>query len=201
MIRRVVPIFLVLSVAVQPLPARERQQRPKELNAAINRGMEALLRFLPELMKGNGGPDELGRLTLCMTALFKSGLPTDHEVVAPALEQMKSFAHGRTYSAACYLFALDAYWQAKRREWLEKNPEERAESRDTGARVRAAVDTLPLKHREILCLRHFEDLSYLEISEHLGIPEGTVMSRLYYARNRLAERLGDLLESCTECGH
>ncbi|MCH2376307.1 MAG: hypothetical protein MK538_19145, partial [Planctomycetes bacterium] len=128
MIRRVTLIFLVFYVGLQPLTARERRQRPKELNIAIDRGKEALLRFLPELMKGNGGPDELGRLTLCMTALFKSGLPTDHEVVAPALEQMKSFAHGRTYSAACYLFALDAYWQAKRREWLEKNPEERAES-------------------------------------------------------------------------
>ena len=128
MIRQVTLIFLVFYVGLQPLTARERRQRPKELNIAIDRGKEALLRFLPELMKGNGGPDELGRLTLCMTALFKSGLPTDHEVVAPALEQMKSFAHGRTYSAACYLFALDAYWQAKRREWLEKNPEERAES-------------------------------------------------------------------------
>jgi RNA polymerase sigma-70 factor (ECF subfamily) len=73
-------------------------------------------------------------------------------------------------------------------------PDERVESADTGARVRSALDTLPVKHREILCLRHFEDLSYLEISEQLGIPEGTVMSRLYHARNRLAERLGDLLD-------
>ena len=60
--------------------------------------------------------------------------------------------------------------------------------------MRSALDTLPLKHREILSLRHFEDLSYLEISEHLGIPEGTVMSRLYHARSRLAKRLGNLLD-------
>ena len=80
-------------------------------------------------------------------------------------------------------------------EASDPGPGERVESADTGARVRSALDTLPLKHREILSLRHFEDLSYLEISEHLGIPEGTVMSRLYHARRRLAERLGNLLES------
>jgi len=73
-------------------------------------------------------------------------------------------------------------------------PVEELQSADTSAGVRAALDTLPVKHREILCLRHFEDLSYLELSEHLGIPEGTVMSRLYHARSRLAERLGDLLD-------
>ena len=80
-------------------------------------------------------------------------------------------------------------------EASDPGPSERVESSDTGARVRSALDTLPVKHREILSLRHFEDLSYLEIAEHLGIPEGTVMSRLYHARNRLAERLADLLET------
>ena len=79
-------------------------------------------------------------------------------------------------------------------ESSDPTPDERAATSDTAARVRAAIDTLPLKHREILCLRHFEELSYQEISEHLGIPEGTVMSRLFHARSRLAERIGDLLE-------
>ncbi len=77
----------------------------------------------------------------------------------------------------------------------ESRPDEQIESTDTSARVRSALDTLPVKHREILSLRHFEDLSYVDIASHLGIPEGTVMSRLYHARRRLAERIGDLLES------
>ena len=74
-------------------------------------------------------------------------------------------------------------------------PDEHVESADTSTRVRAALDTLPVKHREILSLRYFENLSYVDLAAHLGIPEGTVMSRLYHARRRLAERLGDLLES------
>jgi len=51
--------------------------------------------------------------------------------------------------------------------------------------VRAAMQTLGEDHREILSLRHFQELSYAEISTILGIKEGTVMSRLYRARKAL----------------
>ena len=58
---------------------------------------------------------------------------------------------------------------------------------------RSALETLGANDREVLALRHFEDLSYREIAEHLGIPEGTVMSRLFHARRRLRETLGPKL--------
>jgi RNA polymerase sigma-70 factor (ECF subfamily) len=45
---------------------------------------------------------------------------------------------------------------------------------------------LSLAHREIIELRYFGDCSYQEIAEALGIPEGTVMSRLHLARRALA---------------
>lgn len=41
------------------------------------------------------------------------------------------------------------------------------------------------RDREILGLRHFQELTYAEIARVLGIPEGTVMSRLFHARARL----------------
>lgn len=52
-----------------------------------------------------------------------------------------------------------------------------------------ALFTLTPEHREIIVLRNFQELSYEEISRILGIPEGTVMSRLYYARRALHEAL------------
>lgn len=49
--------------------------------------------------------------------------------------------------------------------------------------------TLSPEHREIIILREFQELSYKEISEVLGVSAGTVMSRLFYARRALADAL------------
>ena len=55
--------------------------------------------------------------------------------------------------------------------------------------IREAMDELPAALREILTLRHQEDLSYKEIADIAQIPAGTVMSRLARARAKLKERL------------
>ena len=55
--------------------------------------------------------------------------------------------------------------------------------------IREAMDELPAALREILTLRHQEDLSYKEIADIAQIPPGTVMSRLARARVKLKERL------------
>src|ERR1700681_4858469 len=51
---------------------------------------------------------------------------------------------------------------------------------------RRALETLPMDFREVLVLRELEGLSYKEIVAIVGIPLGTVMSRLARARERLA---------------
>lgn len=51
------------------------------------------------------------------------------------------------------------------------------------------MDRLSDSHREILGMRHFQDLSYAEIAQLLGVAEGTVMSRLYRARKALVRVL------------
>ena len=55
--------------------------------------------------------------------------------------------------------------------------------------IRQAMDALPVEFREILTLRHQEDLSYKEIADIAQIPAGTVMSRLARARAKLKECL------------
>lgn len=55
--------------------------------------------------------------------------------------------------------------------------------------IQAALDELPVEFREILVLRHLEDLSYKEIAEIARLAPGTVMSRLARARARLKECL------------
>jgi RNA polymerase sigma-70 factor (ECF subfamily) len=63
-----------------------------------------------------------------------------------------------------------------------------------------AFRKLPAREREILSLRHFKELSYNEIAAMLDIPVGTVMSRLFYARRRLREGLGDALDDESPAG-
>ncbi len=55
--------------------------------------------------------------------------------------------------------------------------------------TRQAVDELPEKYRDILLLRVFGEYSYDELASQLGIPVGTVMSRLARARQALLQRL------------
>ena len=57
-----------------------------------------------------------------------------------------------------------------------------------------AIQDLTPEHREIVILRSFQELSYREIAETLGISEGTVMSRLYYARRSLYGKLKDICD-------
>lgn len=60
------------------------------------------------------------------------------------------------------------------------------EPRERIAELQSAMVQLSADHREILELKYFGDCSYHEIAESLGIPEGTVMSRLHAARLALA---------------
>lgn len=70
------------------------------------------------------------------------------------------------------------------------DPEAGLIARDEGARVRAAIASLPLALRETLVLREIEDLDYRAIAEATESPIGTVMSRLARARAALAQKLG-----------
>lgn len=57
--------------------------------------------------------------------------------------------------------------------------------------VLRAIDALPLPYREVVVLRDIEDLQYEEIATMLGVPVGTVKSRLFRAREMLQEKLLD----------
>lgn len=72
-------------------------------------------------------------------------------------------------------------------------PDSGAQGGELASAFWTAYRRLGAKDREILALRHFEELSYREIAAALSIPEGTVMSRLFHARRHLRERLDPAL--------
>ena len=68
----------------------------------------------------------------------------------------------------------------------EQTPEERAVGADDARRVRELVGALPERLSQAILLRYFEELSEKEVSERLGVPVGTVKSRLHHALRKLA---------------
>lgn len=66
-------------------------------------------------------------------------------------------------------------------------PDEAVRRREEGDRIRACVAKLPLEQREVFVLFELEEMEGKEIAAILGIPEGTVWTRLHSARKRFRE--------------
>ncbi|MBL4848962.1 MAG: sigma-70 family RNA polymerase sigma factor [Planctomycetes bacterium] len=103
--------------------------------------------------------------------------------------------------------AIDRYQRRRRTRAREQAFPEDLEPADAGAvdvdanllrnerraLVQEAIETLPPAQKAAVLLRDVHGLSYAEIGEQLSIPKGTVMSRIYYGRAALKEKLADSL--------
>jgi RNA polymerase sigma-70 factor, ECF subfamily len=74
------------------------------------------------------------------------------------------------------------------------SPQVALERRDRVALLRAALDKLAPSLRTAVILRDIQELSYQEIAERLGVPEGTVKSRINRGRTELARQIARLRE-------
>jgi RNA polymerase sigma-70 factor, ECF subfamily len=72
------------------------------------------------------------------------------------------------------------------------NPTAGLERTELRARIDRAMGQLSYEHRTVLILHEFDELEYKEIAKVMGCSIGTVMSRLFYARRKLASLLADL---------
>lgn len=72
---------------------------------------------------------------------------------------------------------------------VEINPTEGLERGELRGRIDGALAKLSPEHRTALVLHEFEELEYKEIAKRMGCSIGTVMSRLFYARRRMASLL------------
>ena len=137
----------------------------------------------------------------------------DHDLADEAAQEafVKAFFALRQYdrsyrfytwlSRIAFNLCCDTLKERKRTVPLAEAPEPRsaddplesAVQSDATARIRTQIDTLPVDQRRIVLLRVDKELSYEEIGKILKIPPGTVMSRLYRARQALYESLKDIL--------
>ena len=77
-------------------------------------------------------------------------------------------------------------------------PESVVLSKEIAATVNAAIEALPEELRSAIQLRELEGMSYEEIAKMMDCPIGTVRSRIFRAREAIAERLRPLLDSAKD---
>jgi RNA polymerase sigma-70 factor (ECF subfamily) len=63
--------------------------------------------------------------------------------------------------------------------------------REIAARIQAALDALPPYHRGVILMREVEGMSYEEMAQAMNVSKGTIMSRLFHARQKLQKALAD----------
>lgn len=129
----------------------------------------------------------------------EDALDAAQSAFARAFEKLASYDRRHKFFSWLYRILVNECLNVRRarRDQEQLNPEmvgaadpgldlQRAE---TGRRVRAAVAQLPRALREVIVLRHFAEMSYQEMAEVLDLPEKTVKSRLYSARQQLGQQL------------
>lgn len=120
------------------------------------------------------------------------------EALVRAWRSLPRFRHGSRFSTWLYRITVNCAHDVRERRRAEpmELAEERADPRDalaaaelSGA-LQAALDSLDEPYREAIVLYDLLGCSYLEIASIVGVPEGTVKSRIFRGRRDLAAALG-----------
>jgi RNA polymerase sigma-70 factor (ECF subfamily) len=111
-------------------------------------------------------------------------------VINLCLDQLRKHKRQRTES----IEALEADSGGVERQMpvINPNPTEGLERTELRQRIDRALAQLSHEHRTVLVLHEFEELEYKEIAKRMDCSIGTVMSRLFYARRRMASLLAGL---------
>jgi RNA polymerase sigma-70 factor (ECF subfamily) len=111
-------------------------------------------------------------------------------VINLCLDQLRKQKRQRTES----IEAMDEESGGVERQMpvITVNPTAGLERSELRQRIDRALGLLSHEHRTVLVLHEFEEMEYKEIARTMGCSIGTVMSRLFYARRKLAALLADL---------
>ncbi len=121
------------------------------------------------------------------------------ETLVKVLRNLDQFDMVRPFSTWVFGIArntcIDEHRRRGRKSWevpgdipdLAPSPLQEATAAERAAQVTRALAELPPMYREVLVMYHFEHLKYVEIAEVIGVPLGTVMNRIFRARQRLRE--------------
>ena len=150
------------------------------------------------------------RLALSMVGDQADAQEITQETFIAALRSLRTYQEKKSFKAWLYTIALNqSRRHLRKRRILERlrttltnvirvdaqkqaSPEEAIIENEKEAVIWTELNKLDERHRIVVILRYFQELSIAEISEILTVNEGTVHSRLHNARERLRSALGQL---------
>jgi len=181
-------------------------ETPGTFGVIFDRHGSTLLRFLARRVDPAEAEDLLGEV-FRIAFERRSSFERDRDSARPWLYGIAAnlvAKHHRSEARRLRAMARASALRASAARLLDEDPAERAVAvADAGAlwpRVVDAIGALPEAERQVLLLFAWEELSYEEIAQALGVPVGTVRSRLSRGRARLAALTRDAFLAPCDAG-
>ena len=194
------PVAQIVSLSDEDLMARVAEDDDRAFTELVGRFQGRVTNLISRVLNDRGASDDLAQ-----------------EVFVRVFVHRRNYRRGSKFSTWVFTIAAnlaknEIRRRVRRRNWFSLDaltemlndsiPElaDPAESRESGlereqlqGEVGRAIATVPEKYRLALVLRDIEGLAYEEIAEVLGVPGGTVRSRINRARSMLKRKLQPLL--------
>lgn len=147
-----------------------------------------------------------------MVGNYESALDLTQEIFIKVYSSLRQYRHEFKFSTWIYKIAHNAAVDHLRRTSTREqslitavegdqfelpiesgrlSPEQESERKERRGEIEAVVRSLPSNYRELIILRHSQDLTYEEIVEVTGLPLGTVKNRLFRAREMMRQQFVD----------
>ena len=143
-------------------------------------------RTMSRRASAGSAPSPMATAEITDEALLTAYIDGDRQAFAALLERYRTELHGFLARFLGSSAAADDVFQDIMESKAEV-PDSLLESAETRERVKDVVDSMPALYREVLQLNYFQKMSYQQIAEVLGVPLGTVKSRLHAAVATFAE--------------
>ncbi|NBX37331.1 MAG: RNA polymerase sigma factor [Planctomycetes bacterium] len=173
----------------ESLLTRHRDGDPDAFRTLVERYRRDLHGFLARFLGSSAAADDVFQDTMLQVHLSADSFDAERRfkpwLFTIAANKARDFhrrsKHRRAVSLDKPIGKDDSSTMGELVEARDEAPEARASSRDESALVKQVLDNMPEHHREVILLGYFQRLSYQQVADALGVPLGTIKSRMHAA--------------------